>query len=154
MGRREPGGSGPQGSPATTPARGTHWYTASTSAGTRAWPPWRSSSQASQKLRFSAGGPGTKSGPPRAAGHLRSGLERAARWGLLTTELFPKKVHEVGPSHGVFQELPEAEGPLLHAQPGGRSCAGGGQAGQKREEWGVPACTPGPPAHLGAFMAQ
>lgn len=90
----------------------------------------------------------------RAAGHLRSGLEQAARWGLLTTELFPKKVHEVGPSHGVFQELPEAEGPLLHAQPGGRSCAGGGRAGQKREEWGGPACTPGPPAHLGAFMAQ
>lgn len=145
----------PAGLPtAATPARSTHWYTASTRAGTWAWPPWRSSSQASQKLRFSAGGPGTKSGPPRAAGHLGSGLKQAAGWGLLTTELFPEKVHEVGPSHGVFQELPEAEGPLLHTEPGGHGRAGKGRAGQECEEWGGHSCTPGPPAHLGAFMAQ
>lgn len=42
----------------------THWYTVSTRVGTWACPPWRSSSHASQKLRFSAGSPSTRSGPP------------------------------------------------------------------------------------------
>ena len=58
------------------------------------------------------------------------GVGQAAGWGLLTTGLFPEKVHEVGPSHGVFQELPEAKGPLLHAEPGGHGHAGGGQVDQ------------------------
>lgn len=43
----------------------------------------------------------------------------------LTTELFPEKVHEMGPSHGVFQEFPEAEAPLFYTELRGRSHTGG-----------------------------
>ena len=57
------------------------------------------------------------------------GSSREQGRGLLTTELFPEKVHEMGPSHGVFQEFPEAEGPLLHTEPCGHGRAGGGAGG-------------------------
>ena len=158
-GERSPGGSGPLGglllSP-PPPGPGTHWYTASSRAGTWACPPWRSSSEGSQKLRFSAGGPGRGSGPPQVVetrgcagsrpppppppGRLEQG------GGLLTAELCPEKAHEVGPSHGVFQELPEAEGPLLHTELRGHSHTGeGGGSGAPRatQPGPLPARAPG-----------
>ena len=80
VGEGSPCGSGPFRLAAARPPppRGTHWYTASTRAGTCACPPWRSSSQASQKLRFSPGGPGTGSGPPRLVETWGGGLEQGA----------------------------------------------------------------------------
>lgn len=78
--------------------------------------------------------------PPRPSRRLEQG------WGLLTAELCPEKAHEVGPSHGVFQELPEAEGPLLHTELRGHSHTGeGGGSGAPRatQPGPLPARAPG-----------
>lgn len=80
-------------------------------------------------------GAGAGAGESQAKTSLTGASNR--RWGHLTAELFPEKVHEMGPAHRVFQESPEAEAPSLHTEPRGYSHTGEGWVCQEHEDCGV-----------------
>lgn len=76
--------------------------------------PWQSPAMSWGVDRREDGGASVYSpGEEPTAWRRAASLPGAMRWGvgLLTTEFFLEKVREVGSSHRVFQELPEAEGP-------------------------------------------